>query len=48
MKDPVSMTLEIERRQKEALEVIAERRGVSVAALIRKAVDSFLKRQKRS
>ena len=48
LEDPVSVTLDLERRQKNALEAIAEHRDVSVAALIRKAVDGFLKRQKRS
>ena len=42
----MSLTVDLERPQKAALDAIAERRAVSVASLVRKAVDNFLKRQK--
>ena len=46
LKDPVSLTLEIERPRRAALERIAKEREVSVAALVREAVGTFLKRRK--
>ena len=48
LKDPVSFTGDIERPDMDALEAIAEERGVSVASLVRAAVAAFLKRRKRS
>jgi len=47
LKDPVSFTGDIERPDMDALETIAEERGVSVASLVRAAVVAYVKRQRR-
>ena len=47
LKDAVSFTGDLERVDAEALEAIAEERGVSVASLVRAAVGAYLKRRKR-
>ncbi len=47
LKDAVSFTGDLERVDAEALEAIAEERGVSVASLVRTAVGAYLKRRKR-
>ena len=44
MQDPVRLSIDHERPDVEALEGIAEERGVSVASLVRKAVQTFVKR----
>lgn len=46
LKDPVSLTIDLEKPERDALQAIAAKRGVSVASLVRQAVDAFLKRQK--
>ncbi len=47
LRDPVSFTGDIERPDMDALEAIAEKRGTSVASLVRAAVAAFLKRRRR-
>ena len=47
LRDPVSFTGDIERPDMDALEAIAEERGVSVASLVRAAVVAYVKRQRR-
>ena len=47
LKDPVRFTGELERPDIEALEAIAEERGVSVASLVRAAVVAYVKRRRR-
>jgi predicted DNA-binding ribbon-helix-helix protein len=47
LQDPVSVTLDLEEPQIERLREIADERGVSVASLIRQAVDAFLARRKK-
>ena len=47
LKDAVSFTGDIEKADAEALEAIAEERGVSVASLVREAVKAFIKRRGR-
>jgi hypothetical protein len=47
LKDPVTVTNDIERADIEVLEAIAEERDVSVASLIRKAVTTYVKRHRR-
>ena len=47
LNDPVHYTGDIERAEIEALEEIAEKRGVSVASLVREAVSAYLKRRRR-
>ncbi len=47
LREPVSFTGDIERPDMDALEAIAEERGVSVAALVRAAVAAYVKRQRR-
>ena len=47
LEDAVSFTGDIERPDMDALEAIAEERGVSVASLVRVAVVAFVKRQRR-
>lgn len=44
LKDPVSITLDLEGPDFERLKASAEARGTSVAALVRKAVQAHLKR----
>jgi hypothetical protein len=39
------MTLDLERPQKDALEVLAHQDGVSVASLVRRAVGAYLRRR---
>ena len=43
----MSLTIDLEKTQRDALEAIASERGDSVASLVRKAVAGFLTRQKR-
>ena len=45
LREPVSFTGDIERRDMEALEVIGRERGASVASLVREAVAAYLKRR---
>ena len=45
--EPVSFTAYFERAEMEALDEIAEERGVSVASLVREAVSAYLARRKR-
>ncbi len=45
--DPVRFTLDFERPDFEALEGIAEEKGKSIAALVRAAVATFVKRRRR-
>jgi len=47
VQDPVRLAIDHERADVEALEEIAEHRGVSVASLIRKAVQVYVKRHGR-
>ena len=47
LRDPVSFTGDIERLDMDALEAIAEERGVSVASLVRAAVTAYVKRDRR-
>ena len=47
LRDPVSFTGDIERPDMDALEAVAEGRGVSVASLVRAAVAAYVKRQRR-
>lgn len=42
--DPVSLTLDLERADHEALCTIAERRGKPLAALVRAAVRAYVRR----
>jgi predicted transcriptional regulator len=48
MKQPVSVTLEMEARQVESLDQLASESGRSRAALIREAVRTYLRRRGRS
>ena len=47
IKDPISFTGDLERADVDYLEVIAEKRDVSVASLVRNAVAAYIQRQKR-
>ncbi len=47
LRDPLSFTGDIERRDMEALEAIGRERGVSVASLVRDAVAAYLKRRRK-
>jgi hypothetical protein len=47
-KDRVLRTFSLERSENDSLEAIAHRRGISVAEVIREAVQAHLKRQKRT
>ncbi len=47
LKDAVSFTGDIERRDMEALEAIARQKGASVASLVREALAAYLKRRRR-
>ena len=44
VQDPVRLSIDHERPDVEALEAIAREQGVSVAHLVRKAVQAFVKR----
>ncbi len=46
LKDPVSFTGDLERADVDYLENIAEKRGVSVASLVRNVVAAYVQRQK--
>ena len=45
MKEPVSMTLEVEREHRDALRAIAEAKGTSAARIVRDAIRAYLKRK---
>lgn len=47
LKDPVRLTVDYERRDFEALEAIAEERGVSIASVVREAVRTYLRPERR-
>ena len=47
IKDPVSFTGDLERADVDYLEKIVEKRGGSVASLVRNAVSVFVQRQRR-
>ncbi len=47
LKDPVTVTTDVERPDMDALEAIAVERGVSVASLVRAAVAAYVTRQRR-
>jgi hypothetical protein len=47
LKDPISFTGELERADVDYLAKISEKRGVSVASLVRNAVAAYVQRQKR-
>ena len=47
LKDAVSFTGDVERDDMDALEAIAEEKGISVAALVRQAIRVFLKRRRK-
>ena len=47
IKDPVSFTGDLERADVDYLEKIVEKRGGSVASLVRNAVSAFVRRQRR-
>ena len=47
LEDPVSVTVDVEKPQIEALQEIANEREVSVAALIREAIKMHLRRRRR-
>jgi len=47
LKDPVSVTMDLERPDAEALQAIAEQRGVSVASLVRAAVRAYMRGRRR-
>ena len=44
VQDPVRLSIDHERPDVEALEAIAQAKGVSVASLVRRAVQTFVKR----
>jgi hypothetical protein len=48
LKDPVSVTCDVERADVDSLAAIGIKRGVSVASLVRAAVAAYVKRQRRS
>ena len=43
----MSLTIDVEKPQKDSLERLAKARGVSVASLVRKALDAYLRRQRK-
>jgi hypothetical protein len=47
LKDAASFTGDLEKAQMDALQAMGEERGVSVAQLVRDAVQAFLKRRRR-
>ncbi len=47
LKDPVSVTCDVERADVDSLAAIGIKRGVSVASLVRAAVAAYVKRQRR-
>ena len=47
LEDKVRVGVDLERRDVEALDEIAEERGVSVASLVRAAVAAYLTRRRR-
>jgi hypothetical protein len=47
LRDPISFTGSVERADMDALEAIAEEKGVSVASLVREAIRAFLRRRRK-
>ena len=47
LEDPVSVTLDLERPHADGLRSLAAEEGVSLASLVRAAVETYLKRRRR-